>query len=164
MREGDYRNSLWQIVYAYLLHNRDSFFNRKHFVSSTIHRIAGHYNLTYSDLVLIFTSRLYSLSLRYSIPSPLYLLLFQLREEVEEQEWERAFLYPTLFLECVYRRREGEEVTEEIHQPLVRLRRLLSRQESCRRFLLPLREEEILQIIALFLPGEVPFVKGTSGN
>ncbi|MCD8167322.1 MAG: hypothetical protein LUE93_15165 [Bacteroides sp.] len=159
MREDDYRNSLWQIVYAYLLHHRDSFFNRKHFVSSTIHRMAGHYNLTYRDLVLVFTSRLYSLSLRYTIPSPLYLLLFQLREEVEEQEWEQVWSHPALFLDRMYRRQEGEEITEEIRQQLVRLRRLLSRQESCRRFLLPLREEEILRIVSLFLPAEVPFVE-----
>ena len=53
--ESEFRKSLWQFIFAFLLNDRGSLFNTKAFVESNIRRLANHYNMGFTDLLLFLT-------------------------------------------------------------------------------------------------------------
>ncbi|NDV67378.1 contractile injection system tape measure protein [Dysgonomonas sp. 25] len=54
IQQSNYRNTVYLVVYSYLLTNRSSFFNKKSFIISTINGLAKKYNLTYDYLLILF--------------------------------------------------------------------------------------------------------------
>ena len=82
VRESDYRDAVWLVVYAYLLTNRSSYFNKKSFIASTVNGLAVRYNLSYDHFLGLLVSQLSATAIKLSAPAELYLILDQLKKEL----------------------------------------------------------------------------------
>jgi len=58
IRETDYRNAVWLVVYSYLMTRYGSWFDKKSFLQTTIHQLAGRYNLSYESLLSLLIGEL----------------------------------------------------------------------------------------------------------
>jgi hypothetical protein len=52
----EYRNACWELILAYLLVKKGSYFNRREFVSQTIRELAAHYNIEYTMFLSFLTT------------------------------------------------------------------------------------------------------------
>lgn len=85
IRETDYRNAVWLVVYSYLMTRYGSWFDKKSFLQTTIHQLAGRYNLSYESLLSLLIGELrHSKTDRY-FSVELFRLLNQLGEELQEK-------------------------------------------------------------------------------
>ncbi len=158
IRETDHRNAVWQVVYAYLLNNQSSWFNRKRFVMQTIARLASHYNLSYESLLAILANVPSNLSGFGAIPPGLFMLIAQLQQEIvatavpetatDAEEWYR-------YLSTTWN--AGHTIPTG-SQRLKALIVLLSREDSAYRLLKQMQEVEILRLVKLVIPQESTFV------
>lgn len=158
IRETDHRNAVWLVVYAYLLNNQSSWFNRKRFVMQTITRLAAHYNLSYETLLAILANVPSNLSGFGAVPPGLFLLIAQLQQEIvasalpetqtDAEEWYR-------YLSTTWK--AGHTIPTQ-SQRLKALIVLLSKEDSAYRLLKQMQEVEILRLVKLVIPQESTFV------
>ena len=80
VREEERRIIIWKVVFAYLLSNQSSTFNKKLFVRDTIGNLASHVNLNYGELLKLLT---FSLDQGFgnTFPSGLQVILQELKQE-----------------------------------------------------------------------------------
>lgn len=143
--------AVWQVVYAYLLTNRSSFFNKKSFLEQTIRQLANRYLITYPVLLQLL---LLNNQQGATIPNELLKLLRMLKKEEAhsirgDSNWKKWI--PIL----VAAERMSPEFLPEERTLLVKLLR------SDRNYLLLrlLRESQILKLVETVAPQHHPFVK-----
>ncbi len=160
LRETDHRLAVWKVVYAYLLSNRSSYFNKKSFVAQTITRLAGEYNANYQVLLEIFSSELSNYAAQENLLPELFQLLGELQKELDQRQFvasaqNAARLYKSLALYL-----QGELATGFDEQNRKALLRMLSQPDSCRAFLQLLNEDEIIRLVTVIIPQESDFIIG----
>ncbi|MCC8155253.1 MAG: hypothetical protein LIP01_14330 [Tannerellaceae bacterium] len=158
IRESDYHKVSWQIVYTYLLNRKSSWFNRKSFLQVTIYKLAASYNLTYEYLLSVLTNQLENWLYRHSIPVGLLFLLNQLREENAQKQWQltgfqQKKLYQIISTEKAFRVFNTKQ--DKLYQSLLKI---LSGEDTCRQFLLPLPDESIYRLVYTIQPKESSFI------
>ncbi|MFV0311291.1 MAG: contractile injection system tape measure protein [Dysgonomonas sp.] len=158
LHESGHRNAVWLVVYAYLLTNRSSYFNKKSFIISTIVQLAARFILSYDYLLTVIVSGLDTSETKQSMPSGLFLILDQLRKELSEKNIEKLLtdtgrLYRLVSSELY---NNGENVLSE--DTLNILLVTLTNPESCRRFLQQMKEDQILGLVPVVVPGNSRFV------
>lgn len=156
--QSDYRHAVWFVIYAYLLHNRSSFFSRKHFVSQTILQLAARYNLGFDRLLDIITRDLQPFVQSIPIPNDLFHILGQLRGELTERKFKQSYiegakLYKAYF--SALRQEVSKGITPDSRAELIRI---VSRPDSCRLFLRHLTEKEIMGLVPVIVPTDSGFV------
>lgn len=141
---GDYRNVVWEVVWAYLLCEARGFFSRKQLVKQTVVELASYFNLEYWYLLDLLTKGLKRMVAGWLVLPELSVILSEMRRE--ELDW---------------RKEERLEVVESggvEKMDVERLRCLLSEPESCRRLLEPMREKEIYRLAEVVMLSESSFV------
>lgn len=157
VRESDYRNAAWLVIYAYLLTNRSSYFNRKSFIATTIRQLATNYNLSYEHFLTLLTAQLEVLGNRETLPSDLYLILYQLKQELSEVYLVQSATNYQRWYDRIASGEKRSGTTEDKRQWEV-LFSLLSHTETCRRFLRPMSDPEIIALVRIVVPRESTFV------
>lgn len=142
---GDYRDAVWEVVWAYLLGEGRGFFSRKQLVRHTIAGLASRFNLKFYGLLCLLTAGLRRMVRGWLIMPELAVILSEIRVEEEERLPEDS---------REWKKEEEEFMTDRT----AFLRRILSSPESCRRFLIPLPEEEIYRLVEVVVPAESRFV------
>lgn len=147
---GDYRNVVWLLVFAYLLHDGKDFFSRKQFVFQTITGLAARYNVAFSHLLSLITAGLSRMIARQVVNRELLQILVEIQRE--QQQGKIADEMGVL-RELVIKKTDGlpSDCVEKI-------RSLLAGRDTCRRMLQPLQEEEIYRFVELLIPAESDFV------
>lgn len=79
--ESEFRNSLWEFIFAFLLNYEGSLFNQKAFVESNIRKLAGHYNLDFRELLLFLTQGLGEGLATIGKPATLFYLFTEILRE-----------------------------------------------------------------------------------
>lgn len=143
----DYRNVVWQVVFSYLLFESRSFFSRKQMVIQTIRNLATHFNLIFSYLLHILTLGLEKFSGEWIFIPELLTILTDITQEQQASVPEVGMAMDWITGKSIF--------TEEQHKALCRL---LSEETSCHRLLSSLKEEEIIRLVEIIVPGESPFV------
>jgi len=162
VNEADYRNTVWFIIYAWLLNNRSSYFNKKSFITQTILRLAARYNMGYAHLLELITAELEKVTGQLFVTTELFRILSELRQELSEDRLSGVTgdtsRFCRLILSHLEDMRSGSlpDVTQE------RLVTILSHDDSCRLFLYSLREDEVIRLLPLLIPGESEFVIRTA--
>ncbi|MBP1638830.1 MAG: hypothetical protein H6Q17_413 [Bacteroidetes bacterium] len=156
--ETDHRLAVWKVVYAYLLTNRSSYFNKKSFVAETITQLAGEYNTSYQALLELFSSELSNCAVQENLLPELFQVLGELQKELDQRQFvasaqNAARLYKSLALYL-----QGQLSTGFDKQNRKALLRMLSQPDSCRVFLQLLCEEEIIQLVSVIIPQESDFI------
>ncbi len=160
--ETAYRNTVWLLVYTYLLNNRSSYFDKKAFLSLTILRLSAKNNLSYDRLLEIITRDLESFTRSLIIPSDLFKLLKELRNELSEKQFDRSAFSAAKFYKtiCGLLQKEIKKgITEQTKESLIRI---LSRPDSSRIFLQPLKEEDIYRLVEVVIPHDSQFIIETA--
>ncbi|MCD8101224.1 MAG: hypothetical protein LUE26_01415 [Alistipes sp.] len=157
MRVEDRRNVVWSVVYSYLLDDRGSYFNRKRFVCGTIASFSGRYNLTFTRLVRFITDEAEGYTRGWSGIPELIRLLSEIRRETENSEnrklsADRGRLFRIFYSELQH----GSLLPDHPFMPV--LSAVLSEEESCRRFLHPLKETEMERLARAVSPRQGGFV------
>ncbi|MDR3061988.1 MAG: hypothetical protein LBU57_07740 [Dysgonamonadaceae bacterium] len=156
--ESDYHRSVWQVVYAYLLTRRSSYFDKKSFIAQTILQLAAKYNLSYKDLLSLLTRELSAFREKFSIPLELFRILEVLQKELSEKLLEESFVDAAKFYKIVsgfIRKGLSKQISGESSTGLIRI---LAHPHSCRMFLQCLDEAEIIRLVPLVIPQESDFV------
>ncbi len=161
MRVEDRRNVVWSVVYSYLLDDRGCYFNRKRFVCGTIASLSGRYNLTFTRLVRLITDEAESYTRGWSGIPELIRLLSEIRRETENSESrklsaDRGRLFRIFYSEL----QDGSLLPDHPFMPVMRA--VLSEDDSCRRFLHPLKESEMERLARAVSPRQGGFVVGYS--
>lgn len=141
---GDYRNVVWEVVWAYLLCEGRSFFSRKQLVRQTIAGLAARFNLGFSYLLGLLTNGVRRMVSGWLVMPELAAILMEIRKEANVTGGERL-------RELMV---EGTTVGEEVE----RWKRWLAHPNFCRRLLAPMREEEIYRLVEAVVPSEGAFV------
>jgi len=85
-RAKEHRDACWEVILAYLLTLRGSYFNRKEFVNQTIAELAAHYNISYTDLLRFLTTTAEDFLRESYFHSELKRILLALNNESPERE------------------------------------------------------------------------------
>lgn len=143
--------AVWQVVYAYLLTNRSSFFNKKSFLEQTIRQLANRYLIAYPELLQLL---LLNSQREATIPNELLHLLRTLKKEEEhsisgDSNWKKWIHI------LVAAERIAPDFLPEERTLLIKLLR------SDRSYLLLrlLREPQILKLVETVAPKQYSFVK-----
>lgn len=83
---GGFARAKWEIIFAYLLAERGSLFNRRAFLKSTIAGIAAHYNIAYETLLRLLSEAAEELSKLIGFRSSLPGMIRSLEIETEEAQ------------------------------------------------------------------------------
>lgn len=156
--QADYRYAVWQVVYAWMLTDRSSVFDRKSFLSHTLASLASRLNLSYSALLEKLTENILNIIHRRNELPELYRLLFALRKENEERLFQEA-RFDTGKLQVII----AKILQQGLHEAIVRRNRdwlmdMLRHGDSCRQVLNRLSEEEIIDLVPVVIPAESDFV------
>lgn len=160
LRETDHRLAVWKVVYAYLLTNRSSYFNKKSFVAQTITQLAGEYNTNYQVLLEVFSRELSNYAAQETFLPELFQVLSELQKELDQRQFvasaqNAARLYKSLALYL-----QGQLAAGFDKQNRKALLRMLSQPDTCRAFLQLLSENEIISLVAVVIPQESGFIIG----
>lgn len=156
--QSDYRNTVWFVVYSYLLTNRSSYFDKKSFITQTMFQLAGKYNLSFDNLLKLMTSELQQFAEKLTIPRELFQILSQLQKEFTEKQYRESSINAAKFYKTIYRslqKKMDKNVPQSSRDALFII---LSKAGSCRAFLQYLKEEEIIALVPVVLPNESRFV------
>lgn len=146
-----YHQTIWQVVYAYLLNNKSSFFNKKIFLEQTIRQLSNHYLLNYSDLLRLL---LLNTKQSRSFPIELITLLQSLRKEEEvnlgtKREWKSWINYLML---------SDKDLVSHLSKDIKALIKLLQNENNYLLLEL-LNEKQTLQIVEIVVPQQHQFIK-----
>lgn len=156
IKESAHRNVVWEVVYAYLLNNKSSFFNKKTFIKYTIQSLSARHNLSYNQLLKIIAAELESRYTDAGVSSELFTILNQLKREVPKEALEgsvtdMAKLYKVLALTQQRNQKEWKDNRKVLEN-------ILRKEDSCRQFLQYLNEPEIIQLVKIVVPNDYVFV------
>jgi len=164
--ETNYRYAIWHVVYAWMLTDRSSSFDKKSFLQRTISGLAIHLNITYMILLAALTKEIDNLAHKQSqLPELLRLLSALMAESTLQLQKEKLSDLTGLFDLL------GSSMQKEINKQLAKtsfspmflaewLIPLLSRADSCRSLLLQMKEEEIIRLIPIVMPDDSEFIIG----
>lgn len=158
LRESDHRNATWLVVYAYLLTNRSSYFNKKSFVITTIEQLAARFSLSYDDFLMVTVSDLDTQQIKQYMPFGLHLILVQLKKELSERTLEKSLIDATKLyrlLSSELSNNKARILSEDIHKMLLST---LSNTETCRRLLQLMNESQIISLVPIVIPDNSQFV------
>ncbi|MEL1242799.1 contractile injection system tape measure protein [Flavobacterium sp. DGU11] len=155
--ERHHRDMVWQVVYAYLLNNKSSFFSIRGFLKYTIAALAAMHGISYSHLLKIIT---YELEVRYRnelVRSELYIILGELKNEASEVPVGRSLTrMARMYISVVSAQRESPQWKNNKNI----LEDILKKQDTCQAFLQHLAEAEITGLVKIIIPEEHSFVLG----
>lgn len=157
-----YHSVVWLVVYAYLLHNHGSYFDKKRFLAQTVLRLAAANRLSYECLLEMLTRDLEIFAENRTIPPVLFHLLKELKSELSAKR--RTFTASYLAETCnliagLLRERAGKGITPAMREDIIRI---LSRPDTCRLFLQPMSEAGIIALVPLIALQESDFVIATA--
>lgn len=164
--ETNYRYAIWQVVYAWILTDRSSSFDKKSFLQTTLARLASHLNITYITLLTILTEDIAGFTHKQKQLPELLRLLSDLRDDVTLQlrkgklsDLSALFnwLDSSLQKEINKRLSDSSFSPEFLGEWLIPV---LSNVDSCRLLFSHLKEEEILRLVPLVMPNESEFIIG----
>ncbi|WP_199119175.1 contractile injection system tape measure protein [Pedobacter sp. ASV28] len=152
--QSPYKEAVWQVVYAWLLTNRSSFFNRKVFLEHTIRQLAHRYLTTYLNLLNLL---LYSQHKDNDYSLELFQLLNALKAEHKtDHQWNNNWLQLHHLLRGINTR---DEEKGTLGLDWKRKVSNLLRNESTNYLLLQtLKEKQILKLVQLLIPQQYTFV------
>jgi hypothetical protein len=157
IREEERKVVIWKVVYAYLLGNQSSAFNKKLFVRETIANLASHINLSYGELLKTLTFIL-DQDFGNVIPSGLQVILNELKKEEYESfmpiRIQKADEWPHILRELKSSGKKLKLQENDLHQ----LRVLLENEKNVLQIIKPLRETEIHDLVRLLVPADADFV------
>lgn len=143
----DHRHVVWQVVLAYLLYDSGSYFSRKQMVAQTVRGLAAHFNIDFFYLLQLLTAGLDRFTEKWLFVPELLAIFSDLKQELVKDMPEIG-----VAIDIVRLAKEFSSDNNDI------LCRLLSRPDSCRRFLAPLKEEEIIRLVEWIIPEESTFI------
>ncbi len=158
IRESDYRNTVWLVIYAYLLNNRSSYFDKKSFIAQTILDLAGKYNLSYDRMLYLITNELQQYKIALAMSVELFTILLQLQKELSEKQLKMSASSAAKFYKILaelLREKAGGNISGDSREALILI---LSRVDSCRLFLQQLNEDEIIRLVPIVAPQHADFV------
>lgn len=155
---GRYRDAVWSVVYAYLLTQRSSYFDKKSFITQTILQLAATYNLSYDSLLSMLTRELESFQKKLILPVELFQLLASLQKELSEKRLKESVIDAAKFYRTLYQSMQkewDEPLSESSREALLRI---LANPYACRTFLQHLSEPEIVRLVPIVLPHDSDFI------
>ena len=158
VRQSEHILLIWKVVYAYLLTNRSSYFNKKSFVQQTLIGLASSYNTSYEAILQLLCSNLNSYTYDTNLTPELFRLLHDLSSESDAIQLERTSLSPVLLYKSlsIYLQNEWQQGLEERSREA--LIRMLSQPDSCRCLLQLISEHEIISLVHIVIPSDSGFV------
>jgi len=162
----NYRHAVWIVVYAWMLTDRSSSFDRKSFLQQTLSGLSAHLNISYLTLLWQLTKDIESVTSKQSqLPELLHLLLALRDDSAEQLRKEKLPDIPVLFdhLSTALQKEITERLDDPAFTPEVLsewLINILSHADTCRHFLSRLKEEEIIRLLPIIIPRESEFVIG----
>lgn len=158
IKESAHRNVVWEVVYAYLLNNKSSFFNKKSFIKYTVKGLASRHNLSYNRLLKIIAAELETKYTDVRVASELFVILNQLEREVPKEALEGsvtaiAKLYKILAITQQRNQKQWKDNRKVLEG-------ILKKEDSNRKFLQYLDETEIIQLVKIVVPNDYVFVTG----
>lgn len=149
--ESPFQETVWLVVYAYLLTNRSSFFDKKSFLEQTIRQLANRYSISYSDLL---DSILVNFKKELKFPLELFNLLTALKLtkytiESTSRDWRKWLKLLVLA--------NTTPVTQSNVDKQLTIKMLSNDQNF--RFLQLLDEPKILNLLVSLAPQHAPFIK-----
>ncbi|KAA6345988.1 hypothetical protein EZS27_005568 [termite gut metagenome] len=158
LTETGHRHAVWKVVYAYVLTNRSSYFNKKTFIADTILQLSARYNTSYASLLKMLVSGKEAFAETLAAPPELLLILSELEEEMNQKEVRNIFLDVTKFYQHVSAmlkkglQADSDVITKEM------LITVLANVDSCKSFVTLLEEEEIIRLVPIVAPAESELV------
>lgn len=153
-----YRYAVWNVVYSYLLGNRSSYFNRKSFLVQTLVSLAARLNITFEYLAGLLAEEMPESPAELSASPELLAILSEIHRENMREEVRRAAFEPKFFYRIIgksWKQGLGKKTEPEIIRSLTDT---LAGEDSCRTFIMMLKEEEIIRLVPLVIPEERGFV------
>lgn len=157
IREEERRIAVWKVVYAYLLSNQSSTFNKKLFVRQTIGNLASHINLTYGELLQTLTL-FPETGFGSSIPSGLQLILLELKQEEYSSFMALRIQKPDEWPHILRELKSSKSTFKLKENDLDQLRTLLENEKNVLQMIKPLREAEIFDLVRILVPSDADFV------
>lgn len=157
-----YHRAVWLVVYAYLLYNRGYYFNKKKFLAQTVLHLAAANNLSYESLLEMLTRDLDIFADNLAISPELFHILGELKRELPVTPHPFTAFYLAEFCNLIsglLRERSGDGITPGMREDMIRI---LSRPDTCRIFLEPMSEAEIIAFVPLVALQESDFVIATA--
>jgi len=157
VREEERRIIIWKVVFAYLLSNQSSTFNKKLFVRDTIGNLASHVNLNYGELLKLLT---FSLDQGFgnTFPSGLQVILQELKQEEQHSYLALRVQKPDEWPYILRELKASKQGIKLKKTDLDQLRALLENEKNVLQIIKPLSEPEIFDLVRLLVPGDAPFV------
>ncbi len=155
---SNYHDAVWLVIYAYLLTQRSSYFDKKSFITQTIIQLAATYNISYENLLTRLTADLDVFQKKLTIPSELFRLLASLQKELSEKRLKESFIDAAKFYQTLYqsiKKEPHKQVSADSREGLIRI---LANPYTCRQFLQQLTEPEIIRLVPLVIPHDSDFV------
>lgn len=149
----DYRNAVWQVVLAYLLYDGRSFFSRKQMVWQTVRGLAARFNMDFVYLLHLLSSGLEKFSEEWILIPELLIIFSEIGRETMKDAPEINAVAGLLA--------GSAEITPD---HLEMLCRMLSRPDTCRQLLKPLKEEDIIRLVDWIIPSESVFIVSYARN
>ncbi|MHA3787024.1 contractile injection system tape measure protein [Flavobacterium hauense] len=156
IKESVHRNVVWEVVYAYLLNNQSSFFNKKSFIKYTVRSLSARHNTSYDQLLKIIATELENRYSNVKVTSELYSILNQLKREIPKQILEGTVSdIAKLYRVLAVTQQRNQKQWKDNKDVLVGI---LKKEDSCRRFLQYLDENEIIQLVKIVVPNDYVFI------
>lgn len=159
IEESTFKKMVWRLVYAYLLTDKTTYFNKKSFINHTLRNLAANLNRSYAYLVKILNMELeqYYIRLRL-VPDELCKILVELQAELQMDLSQTTIYFAAKYfanMANVSRKQKMESWNLKTQNAL---KTILREEETCRTFLKFVREKEIVDWIYILLPSEAPFL------
>lgn len=151
IEKNKFKQTIWLLVYSYLLTNRSSFFNKKAFLEFTIRRLANTYSMGYSKLLSIIALQNRKFG---NYPAELIKLIDNLKIEEdknirESQDWVRWLKFLL--------NNEQSFVFENFIKEKDLVAKLL-RSTNNHRLLRVLKEYQVYEVVKIIAPKESNFI------
>lgn len=164
--ETNYRYAIWQVVYAWILTDRSSSFDKKSFLQTTLAGLASHLNITYITLLTVLTDDIAGIIHKQHRLPELIRLLADLKEEAtlklrKEKLADLSGLVDVLG--NTLRQEIDRQLSDSSFTPAFLAEWLipsLANADSCRLLLSRMKEEEIIRLVPLVAPNESGFIIG----
>lgn len=155
IREEERIQSVWKVIYAYLLHSGSTTFNRKLFVRKTIGSLAAHLNIHYTELLQVLTELPEE---TVTVPTGLQVILSELKQEEQLRNRMRQVQTPEEWAGLLRELRQSNNRIVLSDPEIRHLLQLLEREERVLQVIRPMQETEIYELVKLIAPTDAGFV------
>lgn len=162
LEQHAYHSVVWLVVYAYLLHNHGSYFDKKRFLAQTVLYLAAANRLSYESLLGMLTRDLEIFAEKRIIPPELFYVLGELKRELSAKRRTLTASYlaeASNLIAGLLRERAGKGIPPAMREDIIRI---LSRPDTCRLFLQPMSEAGIIALVPVIALQESDFVIATA--